>query len=65
MDVNTLFEIKAYAFYRMTHIMAPGKDDVLSDCSDEKRLQAWDEWNKTYKDIITAMIAAFNYICNP
>ena len=64
MKLSTLekFEIQAYAFHRMTGIMAPGKDE--SPCcgiSYDERKDKWDAWLKEYSPVVIAMIEAVEY----
>lgn len=61
MNENEKFEIKAEAFYKVTGMMAPGKDEgpINSGHSYEERLQEWRFWHKTCGQTINAMLSAF------
>lgn len=60
MNAYTHFEIKACAFYRMTGIMAPGKDEPAASGGHPmgERIDAWDKWNTDNHDLIAALLWA-------
>lgn len=64
LSVNERYEIKAYAFHRMTGHMAPGKDPAGASypASFEERSKLWDEFIAVHDPVITAMLRAFEEI---
>ncbi len=65
-DSNTIFEIKAEAFRRMTGHMAPGKDAAALSypASYEERSAAWEVWNQSNRECFVATIQAMQNILN-
>jgi hypothetical protein len=61
---NTLFEIKAAAFFADTGLMAPGKDAPPDyGGTMEERRSAWDIWLAAYgKQVSQAIRAAADYM---
>lgn len=59
-DSITLYEAKALTFYRMTGMMAPGKDVPAgsSQRTFEVRHAAWDVWNLAYASAVELAIGA-------
>jgi len=54
MNATENFEFVAGAFYRCTHIMAPGKSDISMTHTHEERHEAWMKWTEENKRIIRA-----------
>lgn len=64
LSVYERYEIKAYAFHRMTGHMAPGKDPASASypASFEERTAAWDKFMAEHGPVILAMLRAFEEI---
>lgn len=58
MNAFISYEIKAAAFYTMTGIMAPGKDDATNSHRYSERTDAWKKWHEDNGPIIEAMLSA-------
>ena len=67
LSTNIRYELKAYAFYRMTGELAPGKDvspERVSASFDE-RYDLWIAWLEQNGECINAMLSAVNVIIEP
>jgi len=63
MNSNEHFECKAEAFYRMTGLMAPGKDPGrVASNNPEVRYAVWDVWCKAYGEAVNAGIKAVEIV---
>ena len=62
MNDNLRYELTAEAFYRMTGMMAPGKDPGMVVVDDAARNAAWRVWREAYKDCVAAMCDAVDEI---
>lgn len=62
MDANTRFEIQAVAFFKITGMLPPGKDDALGDYTYEEREAAWSRWRDKNRDLIEAMLFAVDLV---
>ena len=60
MDANKKFEIKARIFYKMTGVIAPGKDDMMG-MDYKTRLTIWEDWNSKNIGILNAMFDTLDY----
>ena len=59
-DSITRFEAKALAFYKRTHLLAPGKDvpAALNRDDAESRQKLWEMWYGDHGRVIEDVIAA-------